>query len=94
MKKPLPFDEYASNAAIILKIAKRASKILSEQGVMRSTMDIAMDLTACHVSTPLRLEDLLSADDFNLIHDVLGIFRHLNRNTGRIDGNFLPRFSR
>ncbi len=41
---------------------------------------------------PLRLADLLAADDFNFAHDVFGIMRHIDRRTGRLDNHFVPRF--
>jgi hypothetical protein len=59
-----------------------------------SPMDVVMDLSAVHAHTPLRLEELAAADDFDLVHDVGGIYRHLDRETGELGGCFLPRFSR
>lgn len=53
-----------------------------------------MDLIATHNSNPLDLERLLAADDFNFIHDVYGIARHIDRETGELGGCFSPRFSR
>jgi hypothetical protein len=37
---------------------------------------------------------LYSADDFNFAHDVGGIHRHMNRETGELGGCFLPRFTK
>jgi len=72
----------------IHKIADRAL-----QFGKRSKMDWAMDITACHCNgNPLRLDELLASDDFNFTHDVLGISRHLNRDTGKLS-DFSPRFS-
>lgn len=57
--------------------------------------DIMMDLSAVHANgNPLRLEELRQADDFNFAHDILGIRRHLNRETGKLEDGFRPRFSR
>ena len=57
-------------------------------------MSIHMDITATHCNgNPLRLADLLAADDFNFQHDVCGINRHLNRDTGKLMDHFIPRFS-
>ncbi len=55
--------------------------------------DIRMDLIVTHKVNPLRLQDLLEADDFNFIHDIGGIERHLNRHTFQLDNGFRPRFS-
>jgi hypothetical protein len=56
-------------------------------------LDIVMDLSAVHAHTPLRLEELAEADDFNLAHDVCGIQRHLDRRTGKLGGCFVPRYA-
>lgn len=57
----------------------------------RTSVD--MDLCATHANgCPLDFQRLAQADDFNLIHDVCGIARHLNRTTGRLGDHFLPRF--
>jgi hypothetical protein len=75
--------------AIIVQIAKRAVKLLGADYI-----ETAMDITAVHVNdTPLRLNDLLNADDFNFAHDVYGIAVHVNKNTGKCIHGFLPRFS-
>lgn len=54
-----------------------------------------MDVTACHCNgCPLRLQELLEADDFNFTHDVFGIRRFIDRTTGEMPGaKFHPRFS-
>jgi hypothetical protein len=79
---------------VIEKIAARAAKMAPEAGIIYSKLDALMDLTACHANgNPLRLEDLLSADDMNFSHDVFGIRRHLNRETGKLEGFFSPRYS-
>lgn len=60
-----------------------------------SRMDIHMDLSATHCNgNPLRLDDLLAADDFNFLHDVCGIMKHLDRDTGKLTGGFTPRFTK
>ena len=49
-----------------------------------SRMTCVMDITATHLNgNPLRLAALLAADDFNFMHDVCGIARHLNRDRVR-----------
>lgn len=53
-----------------------------------------LDISATHARCPLRLADLLTANDFNFGHDICGIQRHLNRKTGRLENSFLPRFAR
>ena len=53
-----------------------------------------MDISGCHLSNPLDLDKLLDADDFNFMHDVLGIMKHIDRKTGELRDFFLPRFSK
>ena len=36
---------------------------------------------------------MLAADDFNFGHDVFGIYRHLDRTTGKLMNCFVPRFA-
>lgn len=56
--------------------------------------DWLMDIAATHRNgMPLRLKELAEADDFNFMHDVCGIRRHLNRDTGELGGCFVPRFA-
>lgn len=74
----------------ICKIVKRARAL----GVNREVMALNMDISAAHENCPLKLEDLLKADDFNFLHDVYGIIRHLNRQTGELENLFLPRFAK
>lgn len=53
-----------------------------------------MDITAVHANgNPLKLAELLATDDFNFTHDVFGITRHIDRETGKLGGCFVPRFS-
>lgn len=89
------FDCPEAERKTIRAIARRARDLYLEHEVDRSALDIDMDLTATHCNgNPLRLDDLLKADAFNLLHDVSGISHHLNRDTGKLEGFFVPRFTR
>jgi hypothetical protein len=91
----LSFDCPEDERKTIRAIARRARDLYLEHRVDRSALDIDMDLTAAHCNgNPLRLDELLKADDFNLLHDVSGIAKHLNRETGKLEGFFSPRFSK
>lgn len=80
---------------LINKIAWRALRLAKEKAQREiDLMDLEMDLTATHASNPLRLDDLLNADEFNFVHDVWGIREHLNRRTGKLENYFVPRFSK
>lgn len=83
----------ASRADLLLleAIAKRAHEALPVPH--RTRTDWVMDFTATHANgCPLKLQALLDADEFNFLHDAIGICRHLNRETGKLENCFLPRF--
>lgn len=79
--------------ATVDRIAKRAAKIFREAGMRRPAIEFEMDLSAVHAKVPLRLAELEQADDFNFGHDIAGIYRHLNRQTGELEDFFVPRFA-
>ena len=57
-------------------------------------MSLEMDIIAIHVSgCKLRLKELSQADDLNFFHDVFGIVKNLDRDTGKLQNYFLPRYS-
>lgn len=76
---------------LIMSIAKRAFALVG--GQFSDTLTTSMDLEVVHSKTPLNLHKLLTTDNFNFIHDVGGIRKHLNRDTGELEDCFLPRFT-
>jgi hypothetical protein len=53
---------------------------------------LEMDLLAVHANgCPLDFEYLFSSDKFSFIHDIYGIQRHIDRETGQLQNNFVPR---
>lgn len=59
-------------------------------------VNLLMDLMAAdgvNGNAPLDWERLMFAGDFNFLHDIGGISRHMNRETGFLDGHFVPRFT-
>lgn len=91
----LSFQVNPVERQLIEEIGDRAFRL--QQGparLRRQRIDFEMDVTATHASgNPLDLNRLLAADDFNFAHDVFGIARHLNRETGQLEDHFSPRFS-
>lgn len=78
----------------IWRISRRAMKLYKKHDEDVEQQEIQMDLTACHNhGCPLDLERMEGADDFNLMHDISGINRHLNREDGSLMNHFLPRFA-
>lgn len=96
-KKQVSFEVSAADRQLIQKIVKRLAKLWETNGYTKqalSVVDREMDLVACHANgNPLDLTGLLQADDFNLLHDCLGIARHLDRETGQLLDFFTPRYS-
>lgn len=79
---------------IIHKIVDRAM-LLFEDKVWPEPMDCMMDVVATHKNgCELDLEALLAFDDFEFVHDIAGIARHLNRKNGQLENCFLPRSAR
>lgn len=75
---------------LITKIAQRAVKLNPDYDYMNASMDV----TAVHLNDcKLDLKKLLGFDDFNFAHDVFGINRHIDRETGKLINCFLPRCS-
>ena len=94
MKKDL-FTATKEERVLIEKIVKRYLCLVEDIGGHGDEIDLMMDLEAVHCNgVPLRLEDLLAADDFNLVHDVSGISARIDRRTGKLTRCFLPRFAR
>lgn len=89
------FNASANDRKIIRDIALRAEAMAKKH--KRKDFDLVsaeMDITACHCNgNKLRLADLLAADDFNFAHDVFGIGMHLNRENGKLEHHFSPRYS-
>lgn len=76
---------------LINRIAKRVVCIVPTLDLIQ----VQMDLEACHTcGCPLDLERMMQADQTNLVHDVGGINRHLNQETGELGDGFVPRFAK
>lgn len=90
MTKQVSFDVSVKDAKLIQKIVVRAASLLG--GFEK--LELAMDLTVVHANgNRLRLKELLEAPKFDFVHDIAGIRRHLNRNTGILEGFFTPRYT-
>lgn len=93
-----PDDAFESVSAadnrLIRKIVDRA---FTNYPTLRKSarMDLEMDLIACHmIGCKLDLQRLLDAPRLlDFAHDVFGIHHHIDRDTGRLTGMFLPRYA-
>lgn len=91
MIKLNPSFEEASKIAEIVSKAREAS--LRAGGPNLDRLQFCISITACHLNgCPLDLDRMMVADDFNLLHDVCGIDRHISHDDGSLH-NFRPRFA-
>jgi hypothetical protein len=74
--------------ALIWNIAARAVGL----GIFKITMHGVALVMITHRHCPLRLADLLAAEDHDFVHDIVGIAKHIDWDTGKLGGAFLPRF--
>lgn len=90
--KAVSFKTSKADRKLLDEIAARAVKLAFKHGVALDLLDVQMDLAATHANgCRMDFAKLHSADDFNLLHDVMGIRRHLDRDTGKLLNCFLPR---
>ena len=88
----ISFNVTAEEADLITRIAMRGAEVLGDKV---DKLSLAMDLAACHANgCPLRLEDLLVAEKTAFIHDITGIMRHMDRETGELGNCFVPRLAK
>ena len=78
----------------IAAIIDRWEGLCDQFGETCNRMAVSMDLTACHANgCPLDLDGLLAATDGDFGHDVGGIAQHIDRETGKLQDCFSPRFA-
>ena len=75
------------------KIAAAVKRVAVLVGGDVDVLSRSMDLAVVHASTPLDLDAMAEGDVGDVAHDVFGIARHLDRETGRLGGCFVPRFA-
>ena len=67
---------------------------LAAGGLYASRMTVFLDLD--HADKQFRIDwpAMLAGRDVDLVHDVAGIARHMDRRTGVVGGCFVPRYHR
>jgi hypothetical protein len=94
-RKPrvVSFTSSRKDSALVTIIVRRA--IASKLNGHSDAEGLEMDLLATHANgCPLDFEKLLAFNEFNFAHDVVGIQRHLDRDTGELLHCFVPRCAR
>ncbi len=72
-------------------IADRGVKLFAELGVTVDRLDVLMDLEYCNDDIPLDLDVLEAFGSRDFDHDLIGIYRHFNRDTKKLENGFVPR---
>lgn len=78
---------------LIMTIVGRFFELVGDTAPL-DRLSVVMDMTACHGhACRLRLQSMLDGRDTDLVHDVAGISRHLNRETLQLEDCFWPRYA-
>jgi len=79
----------------IREIADRAVSLYSRMWITLKREFVMSELQIVHEEIyPLRLQELLDADDSNFVHDISGIHRHLQiGKPSRLTDCFRPRYA-
>jgi uncharacterized protein DUF6874 len=90
--KTISFKVSEFEHSLLEKIEDRALAMIKKIGIDYQPADLLMDLRACHANgAPLDLSKLLAAPYADFGHDIFGIRRYLNRQTGELERCFVPR---
>ena len=88
------FNAVSNSIDLIGKIAERGHGLFEEFFNLKvDRMDIVMDLVTCDTVCPLDLKAMLDGKDSDLIHDLAGINKSMNRETLELEDCFVPRFA-
>lgn len=87
-------EELQAKKEEYLKIAKIAERAEKMEALAFDRLSLIMDLQNVHEKVGLRLDELLNADEFNFLHDIVGIQNNMNRETCELENCFSPRYSK
>jgi hypothetical protein len=88
------FQSTDAEMLLIDRIVERADEIAQRSGQSIDRLKMHMDIIATHANgCPLRLSDLLAAPEADFAHDVFGIGQHIDRETGKLGDQFMPRYA-
>jgi hypothetical protein len=91
-KMKIQSRESAQLLSIVQRFERAAGGMLGPDRIQ-----VLMDLEACHENiVPLDLDRMLdpSTRDQDVVHDVAGISRHINREALTLEDHFLPRLAK
>lgn len=75
---------------IISEIGNRALDLYADHDIPDDKMTVVTDIDRAHQDIPLNLLALRDCDDLTFAHDIDGIRRHMNRQTGKLENCFVP----
>ncbi len=77
---------------LINRIATRTVDLCKRYGLPApSQMQMGLDIAIAHARRPMNLWTFLRASDEDFTHDVLGISRHVDRESGHMRDGWTPR---
>ena len=94
MTSPHEVEFNHDDTALVEDIAERWMGVCSQHGREVDPLSVLMDVEAANGvngNPALDLGRLMAFDEFNFTHDMAGIERQLNRETGKVGGFFRPR---
>lgn len=82
----------------IMTLAKLTVSHAAKNGIVYRLQEAGMDITAAHANgNPLKLAEMVAAigteNESDVLHDLFGIRRHIDRSTGKLGDCFSPRYS-
>jgi hypothetical protein len=78
-----------------LRVSPHNQDGLTRLGRETDQMSLIMDIECVDKEYNLDLDFMLAdLDSFDVAHDVIGIYRNLDRKTKKLTGQWLPRFAR
>ena len=83
--------EHRETAKGLGLIADRGVKLRAELGVKVGRLDVLRDLEDGKDDIRLDLDVLEAFGSRNFDHDLIGIYRHFNRETKKLENGFVPR---
>ena len=91
---PCKFNSTRQELALIGAIVQRARDVTPSGAAMHSALDLVMSMDACHSNgCRLDLQRMTKASRIeDVAHDVFGIHRYIDKETGKLTDCFLPRF--
>jgi hypothetical protein len=80
---------------LIVRIARRAGReVFPKHGISQTPLITVLDVSFTHGKVcPLDLCRFLEAGEANFAHDILGITRYLDREAGKFENGFTPRYA-